>query len=107
MLQFHKNCVNVSVKLLSKKEYFLDCTKKENEVSLLQTCYMKLMMYIGNDLIEAIQLEDDKVRIPGYVGHFKRQLKEKYQELISQFSTPPDFLVTNLIPHSKKPDNKN
>jgi hypothetical protein len=68
---------------------------------------MKLMMYIGNDLIEAIQLEDDKIRIPGYVGHFKRHLKVKYQELISQQTNPPDFLVSNLQPPSPQPDKNN
>ncbi len=55
-------------------------------------------MYLGNDLIEAIQLEMDKIRIPGYVGHFKRDLKIKYRELISQHADPPDFLVTNFLP---------
>jgi hypothetical protein len=55
-------------------------------------------MYIGNDLIEAIELDDDKIRLPGYVGHFKRNLKMKYQELIELHSKPPDFLVTNLPP---------
>ena len=68
------------------------------------------MMYIGNDLIEAIQLDDDKIRLPGCVGHFKRNLKMKYQELIDMNSNPPDFLVTNLLPqasqagHMKKVD---
>ena len=65
------------------------------------------MMYIGNDLIEAIQLEVDKIRIPGYVGHFKRNLKMKYRELISQHADPPDFLVTNLLPQSRRPDGMN
>ena len=60
-------------------------------------------MYIGNDLIEAIQLEDDKIRIPGYVGDYKRNLKMKYKELISQQLNPPEFLVTNIIPH-KSPE---
>ncbi len=68
---------------------------------------MKLMMYIGNDLIEAIQLEDDKIRIPGYIGDFKRNLKIKYQELISQHSNPPDFLVANLFPQERQIEGKN
>lgn len=64
-------------------------------------------MYIGNDLIEEIQLEDDKIRQPGYVGHFKRDLKIKYRELISLHPTPPDFLVTNFLPQPGQPDGKN
>ncbi|MGH2552083.1 MAG: hypothetical protein ACRDEB_00105 [Chitinophagaceae bacterium] len=66
---------------------------------------MKLMMYIVNDLIDSIQLEDEKIRIPGYVGDFKRNLKMKYQELISQYSTPPDFLVTNFLPPNRSTKN--
>jgi hypothetical protein len=56
------------------------------------------MMYIGNDLIESVPLEDERIPIPGYVGQFKRRLKIKYQELIRQHSTTPEFLVTNLVP---------
>ncbi|HEY6063329.1 MAG TPA: hypothetical protein VIV35_06945 [Chitinophagaceae bacterium] len=68
---------------------------------------MKLLMYIENDLIEAIQLDDDKIRIPGYIGHFKRFLKMKYSELISQHSNPPDFLVTTILPQDKQADRSN
>ncbi len=59
---------------------------------------MQLMMYIGNDLIESIQLDVDRIPIPGYVGQFKRTLKIKYQELIRGYSFAPEFLVTNIIP---------
>ncbi len=58
---------------------------------------MQLMMYIGNDLIEAVPLEEEKIAKPGYIGQFKRQLKMKYKELISNNSNnPPEFLVTSL-----------
>ena len=56
------------------------------------------MMYIGNDLIEAIQLDVSRIPIPGYIGQFKRNLKIKYQELILQQANPPEFLVTELLP---------
>ena len=59
-------------------------------------------MYIGNDLIESIQLDDDKIKLPGYVGHYKRFLKMKYEELINQHKNPPDFIVTNLLPQNKQ-----
>ena len=59
---------------------------------------MNLMMYIGNDLIESIPLEDDKIQKPGYLGSFKRTLKMKYQELIQQFPDPPEFLVISPKP---------
>ena len=57
---------------------------------------MKLMMYIGNDLIEAISLEEARIPKPGYVGQFKRNLKIKHRDLIQQNSkNPPEFLVVN------------
>ena len=59
---------------------------------------MKLMMYIGNDLIEAVQLDDEKIPKPGYLGSFKRNLKLKYKELIQQYPDPPEFLVSNPQP---------
>jgi hypothetical protein len=59
---------------------------------------MQLMMYIGNDLIEAIPLEDDRISKPGYLGSFKRWLKDKHGELILQFPEPPQFLVVDPVP---------
>ena len=57
---------------------------------------MKLLMYIGNDLIEAIPLEEARIPKPGYVGQFKRNLKIKHRDLIRQhYKTPPEFLVVN------------
>ncbi len=55
---------------------------------------MKLMMYIGNDLIDTATLEDERIPIPGYLGEFKRQMKQKHRELILQAPKPPEFLVT-------------
>jgi hypothetical protein len=52
-------------------------------------------MYIGNDLIEAVQLDDTKIPKPGYLGSFKRNLKLKHRELIQQYPDPPEFLVSN------------
>lgn len=59
---------------------------------------MQLMMYIGNDLIEAVPLDLERIPKPGYVGNFKRRLKEKYSELIQQYPDPPEFLVINPQP---------
>ena len=63
---------------------------------------MQLMMYIGNDLIEAVPLNDENIPKPGYVGQFKRILKMKHEELIRQYSNPPEFLVVNPLPKSDK-----
>lgn len=56
---------------------------------------MKLMMYLGNDLIESVPLNDLDLRVPGYLGKFKRNLKLKYQELLMRAPEPPEFLVFN------------
>ena len=56
------------------------------------------MMYIGNDLIESVPLELERIPKPGYVGNFKRRLKEKYRELIQEFPDPPEFLVIDPRP---------
>ena len=61
---------------------------------------MQLMMYIENDLIEAVPLNDENIPKPGYIGQFKRILKMKHQELIRQYSNPPEFLVVNPLPKS-------
>jgi hypothetical protein len=55
------------------------------------------MMYIGNDLIEAITLDSARIPKPGYVGSIKRNLKIKYTELIQQHSEKPEFLVTEPL----------
>jgi hypothetical protein len=54
---------------------------------------MKLMMYIGNDLIEAIPLEPGRISKPGYVGHIKRIMKVKHKELIQQCPEKVEFLI--------------
>ena len=61
---------------------------------------MQLMMYIGDDLIEAIPLEVARIPKPGYVGQFKRNLKIKYRDLIKKCKTPPDFMVAQLVPQA-------
>lgn len=56
---------------------------------------MQLMMFIGNDLIESVTINKEQVPKPGYLGSFKRSLKQKYRELILQYPDPPEFLVVN------------
>lgn len=52
-------------------------------------------MYVGNDLIEAVPINQADLRVPGYLGKFKRSLKVKYQELLMTLTEPPEFLVCN------------
>jgi len=64
---------------------------------------MQLMMYIGNDHIESVSLDKEKISKPGYLGTFKRSLKMKYKDLISQHGSPADFMV---IDNSQQTANK-
>jgi hypothetical protein len=57
---------------------------------------MELLMYLGNDLIESVPLANDKISQPGYLGQYKRQLKNRYAELLLQTPNPPDFFVVNM-----------
>lgn len=59
---------------------------------------MQLMMYLGNDLIEAVPVNLESLSQPGYLGQFKRVLKEKYAVLIQEYGCGPDFLVINPAP---------
>ena len=67
---------------------------------------MKLMMYIGNDLIESIPLELDRISKPGYVGNIKRVLKNKHSELIQQYGDKPEFLIFEPDPSINQVINK-
>ena len=64
---------------------------------------MQLMMYIGNDHIESVSIDKEKISKPGYLGTFKRSLKMKYKDLISQHGSPADFMV---IDNSQQTANK-
>lgn len=64
---------------------------------------MQLMMYIGNDLIEAIPVNTGLISVPGYLGGFKRQLKQKYQAVLQETAQQPEFLIINLAPTTAKP----
>lgn len=53
------------------------------------------MMFVGNDLIEAVPINPSDLRVPGYLGKFKRTLKSKYAELIQMATEAPEFLVSD------------
>ena len=54
---------------------------------------MQLMMYIGNDLVESVPLDRNKVTIPGYVGTLKRELEQRHDAEISHTIEEPEFLI--------------
>ena len=63
---------------------------------------MQLMMYIGNDLIESVSVDVMRLSVPGYLGGYKRQLKQKHQALLQETEQQPEFLVINLQPVTTK-----
>ena len=63
---------------------------------------MQLMMFIGNDHIESVSLDKEKISKPGYLGTFKRNLKMKYKDMISQHGSPADFLVVSMKANENK-----
>lgn len=59
---------------------------------------MQLMMYLGNDLIDSIPVNMYDLSKPGYLGRFKRQLKQRHIDLIQEANEQPEFLVINMNP---------
>lgn len=57
---------------------------------------MQLMMYIGNDLIDSVPVNMYDLSKPGYLGRFKRQLKQRHIDLIQEANEQPEFLVINM-----------
>ncbi len=66
---------------------------------------MQLMMYIGNDLIEAIKLDTERISKPGYLGQFKRTMKLKYRELIQEKKDKLDFIVVASVIGNQQTEN--
>jgi hypothetical protein len=58
---------------------------------------MQLMMYIGDDHIESVRLDPERVSKPGYLGSFKRNMKVKYSDLIKQHGAAADFIVVGEV----------
>ena len=65
------------------------------------------MMFIGNDHIESVSLDKEKISKPGYLGTFKRNLKVKYKDLISQHGSPADFMVIDNSPQTANKQSAN
>lgn len=69
-------------------------TSELKTVSL--TCFfspMKLVMFIGNNCVEAVNLEESSIILPGYISHFVKMLRCKYEDLIDQSPYDPEFLI--------------
>ena len=54
-----------------------------------------------------LSLDKEKISKPGYLGTFKRNLKVKYKDLISQHGSPADFMVIDNSPHTANKQSAN
>ena len=54
---------------------------------------MKLLMFVGNHLIESVSLDKELISKPGYLGNFKRRLQNKYRELYLSENKPEFFVA--------------
>ncbi len=68
---------------------------------------MKLILYIGDRIIESVNLDATRISKPGYLGQFKRTLKLKYKEVIREENEKTNFLVVatpgGITKNEKKP----
>lgn len=67
---------------------------------------MKLMMYLGNDLIDSVVVNERDIPVPGYLGRFKRNFKQKHADLIQETGTQPDYLLVPVQPAQNLTINK-
>jgi hypothetical protein len=62
---------------------------------------MQLVMYLGNDFIASVCLNDHQITQPGYMGKLKRRLMEENSQLLQDMTQEPEFLVTDLSTKKK------
>jgi hypothetical protein len=57
---------------------------------------MQLMMYLGTNLIESMEVPITRSPKPDYLGRFKRILNHKHSETIQKMGMEPQYLVVNV-----------
>ncbi len=62
---------------------------------------MQLMMYLGNCLIESMEVSISRTNRPDYLGRFKRILNHKHFEAIQKAGMVPQYFVVNVKTVSK------
>ncbi len=62
---------------------------------------MKLLMFLGNDMIDSMPLCPKSITLPGYIGRIKHELEKKYLSLIEQANIEPEFLVVKASQENK------
>ena len=54
---------------------------------------MELTMFIGNDFIDSVSIEQNLITFPGYVGYFVRLMRKRNQSLLLNEDIEPEFLL--------------
>jgi hypothetical protein len=57
---------------------------------------MQLVMYLDNDFIAGIKIDEQRLSQPGYMGKLKRQLKEEHSQVLQTSSQQPEFLLVDF-----------
>jgi hypothetical protein len=57
---------------------------------------MRLLLYIGNELIDHIPLEKDLISLPGYVKIKTTELKKKNCQQLKDSELTPEFFIGPL-----------
>jgi hypothetical protein len=56
---------------------------------------MDLVMLIGDNVVDFVVLEEDKISTPGYLSGITRMLKEQNGDLLVGSAIEPEFLLRN------------
>lgn len=59
-------------------------------------------MFVGNDLIDSMYLDPEKIALPGYISFLTRELKDKHPPLLESEDIEPEFLVAFRNDNHKK-----
>jgi hypothetical protein len=57
---------------------------------------MQLVMYLGNEFIASVPINDQELKLPGYLGKLKRRLMAENTLLLQQSTEKAEFLVVHL-----------
>jgi hypothetical protein len=57
---------------------------------------MQLVMYLGNEFIASVPINDQELKLPGYLGKLKRQLMAENVLALQQSTEKAEFLVVDF-----------
>jgi hypothetical protein len=57
---------------------------------------MQLVMYLGNEFIASVPINDQELKLPGYLGKLKRQLMAENVLVLQQSTEKAEFLVVDF-----------